>query len=126
LKYTELVKKTVHKKCDKKQEREMCDRSTCWLVGARGNLLQRLERGEEWGLSKPHGGGGWPCQATPHRGLLLLGVGHMYPCGCSCPPCCPPAFLSVGIRVHRQNKNITSMIVIAPTVHVCRPVHSHK
>jgi hypothetical protein len=58
----------------------MYDRPAGWLVGAQGNLLQRWERGEEWGLSKPHGSGGWQCHATPYRGLLLLGVGPMYPC----------------------------------------------
>jgi hypothetical protein len=36
--------------------KEKC--TTCWLVGARGNLLRIHERGQEWGLSKPHGGGG--------------------------------------------------------------------
>jgi hypothetical protein len=53
----------------------MCDCPTGWLVGALGYLLQRWERGDEWGLSKPHGGGGWQCHTT---------LCHAVGCCCCC------------------------------------------
>jgi hypothetical protein len=45
LNYVKLVeKKTVHKKCHKKQEREMCNHPTGWLVGVGKFIAEMGER----------------------------------------------------------------------------------